>query len=154
MRMLCPFSVVEATLAQLREAGHSRRECVMLWLGRRDGERIQVVDAYRPLQTAKADMFRINRAGMSALHDELRRQRVMVAAQVHSHPMEAFHSKADDEWAIVRHEGALSLVVPHFASSTTLGNFLAQTKVYRFAPSAQWIEVPRPEVQQTCLQIV
>jgi hypothetical protein len=98
-------------------------------------------------------MFHINGAGMAALHQELRRQRVMVAAQVHSHPMEAFHSKADDDWAIVRHEGALSLVVPYFASATTLGNFFSQTKVYRFSASAQWIEVPQSEVQTTCLQI-
>jgi len=43
----------------------------------------------------------------------------MVAAQVHSHPDEAFHSKGDDEWAIVRHEGALSIVVP-----TSRGTYL------------------------------
>src|SRR5882672_4350009 len=120
MRILCPGSVVEATLTNLHETGSSRRECVMLWLGRREGVQVQIVDAYRPLQTSKADMFHINGAGIAALHQELRRQRVMVAAQVHSHPMEAYHSRADDEWAIVRHEGALSLVVPNFASNTTL----------------------------------
>jgi proteasome lid subunit RPN8/RPN11 len=154
MRMLCPKSVVETTLTNLRETGRSHRECVMLWLGRREGEQVRVIDAYRPLQTSKADMFHINGAGMAALHQELRRQRVMVAAQVHSHPMEAFHSKADDDWAIVRHEGALSLVVPHFASGTSLSNFFAQTKVYRFSATAHWIEVPQSEVQNTCLQIV
>jgi len=152
--MLCPVSVVETTLANLSETGRSRRECVMLWLGRREGEQVRVVDAHRPLQTSKANMFHINGAGMAALHQELRRQRVMVAAQVHSHPMEAYHSRADDEWAIVRHEGALSLVVPNFASNTTLSNFLVQTKVYRFSASARWIEVPQSEVQRTCLQIV
>lgn len=125
----------------------------MLWLGRRDGDRVRVLFAYRPLQTAKADMFHINGAGMTALHQELRRQRVMVAAQVHSHPMDAFHSKADDEWAIVRHEGALSLVVPNFASTTTRATFLSHAKVYRYSDAARWLEVPSATLQ-SCLQIV
>jgi proteasome lid subunit RPN8/RPN11 len=154
MRMQCASSIIDATLAHLRDAGRTHRECVVLWLGRREETCVRVVGAYRPLQQAEADVFHIPRAGMAALHDELRRQHVMVAAQVHSHPFEAFHSKADDRWAIVRHEGALSLVVPHFASSTTLANFLDQTKVYRFSPTAQWIEVPRWEVTQSCLQVL
>ena len=152
MLLTCPTAVIETTLQNLREAGKLRRECVMLWLGRRDGDQVRVVDAYRPLQMAKTDLFHINGAGMAALHQELRRQRVMVAAQVHSHPMEAFHSKADDEWAIVRHEGALSLVVPNFASTTTLANFLLQTKVFRYSDSARWLEVLSAQVQ-TCLRI-
>jgi proteasome lid subunit RPN8/RPN11 len=154
MRMLCSTSVIEGTLAHLRETGQAGRECVMLWLGRRESDVIRVTQAYRPLQTARADMFEIPRASMAALHDELRRQRAMVAAQVHSHPFEAFHSKADDRWAIIRHEGALSLVVPHFASGTTLANFFEKTKVYRFSEAAQWIEVPPPEVQHSWLQII
>jgi hypothetical protein len=154
MRMLCSSSVVDVSLAHLREAGQARRECVVLWLGQREGVSIRVMRAYKPLQTAQADMFHIPRAGMTALHDELRRQRAMVAAQIHSHPFAAFHSNADDRWAIVRHEGALSLVVPDFASRTTLANFLDQTKVYRFSATAEWAEVPQSEVERSCLQIV
>jgi hypothetical protein len=77
----------------------------------------------------------------------------MVAAQVHSHPGEAFHSKADDRWAIVRHEGALSLVVPNFALDTTVSRFLDDTKIYQFSAAAQWTEVRRDEVTQSWLQI-
>ena len=105
------------------------------------------------LQTAKADMFHIPPTGMTALHAELRRRRFMVAAQVHSHPRNASHSKADDRWAIVRHEGALSLVVPNFATGTTVATFLDNTKVYRFSVSAQWVEVLKPELGRSCLRI-
>jgi proteasome lid subunit RPN8/RPN11 len=90
---------------------------------------------------------------MAALHDELRRERLMVAAQVHSHPGEAFHSYADDRWAIVRHEGALSLVVPDFALQTQVDNFLDQTKVFRFSETAKWLETPRADIERTCLRI-
>jgi len=153
MLVTCPAHLVEATLNNLREAGRRRCECVVLWLGRRDQSAIAVAKAYRPLQAAKEDMFHISPAGMTALHDQLRRNRFMVAAQVHSHPFRAFHSEADDRWAIVRHEGALSLVVPNFAVDTTVSNFLDQAKVYRFSASAQWVEVPAYELQQSCIRI-
>ena len=153
MLVSCPSALVHTTLTQLREAGQDRCECVVLWLGRRDDRSIWIEDAYRPLQTAKADMFHIPPAGMTALHAELRRRRFLVAAQVHSHPRNAFHSKADDRWAIVRHEGALSLVVPNFATGTTVATFLDNTKVYRFSASAQWVEVLKPELDRSCLRI-
>lgn len=153
MLLVCPATVVDATLSRLREAGARDCECVVLWLGRRREEEIIVENAYRPLHHATADMFHIPPEGMTALHAELRRTRLMVAAQVHSHPREAFHSDADDHWAIVRHEGALSLVVPDFAAHTHLDNFLDQTKVFRFSIAAKWLEVPRTLVARTCLQI-
>src|SRR5258705_421460 len=108
MLVSCPSSLVQTTLARLHEAGQRHCECVVLWLARPSGGLICVEDAYLPVQTAKADMFHIPKASMNVLQAELRQRRLMVAAQVHSHPREAFHSQADDRWAIVRHENALS----------------------------------------------
>lgn len=147
MIVRCSSPLVETTLSRLREAGNARCECVMLWLGRRAEDHIEVVDAYRPEQVAREDMFQIPPASMNLLYGELRRRRLMVAAQVHSHPQEAFHSRADDRWAIVRHEGALSLVVPYFASDTTTANFLDQAKIFQFSDEARWTEVPRIEAR-------
>jgi proteasome lid subunit RPN8/RPN11 len=153
MMIKCPLHAIDRTLTHLREAGRSRQECVVLWLGRRQLGFIDIVECYRPLQFARADRFRIPPEGMTALQRILRAERLLVAAQVHSHPYEAFHSEADDAWAIVRHEGALSLVVPRFASDTLAYSFLDQAKVFRFSDAATWDEVPRPQVTQTCLQI-
>lgn len=153
MLMLCPSSLIDVTLNQLRDAGQYRRECVMLWLGRQERNFLRVYEAYRPIQNAAEDMFKIPPAGMTALYAELRKARLMVAAQVHSHPEEAFHSKADDRWAIIRHEGALSLVVPYFATKTTRSSFLDHTKIYHFTAAARWIEVPRSQLEHGWLQI-
>jgi len=149
----CATAHVAVTLGHLREAGARYRECVVLWLGRPSVRGIEVVNVYRPQQRAAEDMFHIPPSSMAALRTTLRRDRVMVAAQVHSHPHEAFHSLADDRWAIVRHVGALSLVVPEFATHTRVDTFLDHTKVFRFAPSAHWCEVPVAEVGSTCLQL-
>jgi proteasome lid subunit RPN8/RPN11 len=153
MLITCPAVAVSQTLIHLQEGGARACECVVLWLGRRHATGINVERVYRPLHHAEADFFHIPREGMTALHDELRRDRLMVAAQVHSHPGEAFHSLADDRWAIVRHEGALSLVVPGFAFQTQVDNFLDQTKVFRFSGAAEWLETPRADIERTCLQI-
>lgn len=153
MLVSCPPGIVDATLAHLWEAGTRRCECVVLWLARRFGTGLVVQYAYRPNQHAEADMFHIPRESMAALHAELRAKRLMVAAQVHSHPQDAFHSRADDRWAIIRHEGALSLVVPDFAKNTRSDNFLGQAKIFRFSDSAKWLEVSRTQAERDYLCI-
>ncbi len=154
MLVTCPSTVLSTTLAHLREAGTRRCECIVLWLGRPADGVIRVEEAYVPRHKAREDMFHIPPESMASLHARLRKHRLMVAAQVHSHPRQAFHSLADDRWAIIRHEGALSLVLPYFAARTTPFNFGDEVKVYRFSDMAEWIEVPRPEVEAQCLQVL
>ena len=139
---------VEHSLRYLQEAGRRGTECVVLWFGRREGAFILVQQVYRPNQMARADRFRIPSDSMEAVLSEISSKRLMIAAQVHSHPFEAFHSKADDAWAIVRHVGALSLVVPDFAFKTSLVNFMEDAKLFRLTPENRWREVPSGEVEQ------
>jgi hypothetical protein len=40
----------------------------------------------------------------------------ILAGQMHAHPNHAYHSPADDQLALIRLPGGLSIVVPHFAS--------------------------------------
>lgn len=154
MLVNCPSNVVETTLIELRAAGRAACECVVLWLGRRNGGSIMIEEAYRPLQTAKVDMFYISPSGMTELHAKLHQLRCLVAAQIHSHPGQAFHSRADDRWAIVRHEGALSIVVPNFAVDTTVDSFFNRVKVYRLSATGQWVEVNNSELSRLWLRIV
>ena len=135
---------IRETINLLRRAG--RRECVLLWLGRRENGVQRIIHVYRPLQNSSIDYFEIPRRGMAALMERLRTQGLYVVSQVHTHPCEAFHSPADDKWAIVRHNGALSIVLPHFAKSTTVDNFLEQAAVYRLDASNIWNEVRSEDV--------
>ena len=131
---------IQKSIDLLRDAGE--RECVLLWLGRRERGIQQIVDVYRPEQIGTVDYFEIPRSGMAALMARLRADSLYVVSQVHTHPREAFHSSADDRWAIVRHVGALSIVLPRFAAFTTAENFLEQAAVYRLDKSNSWNEVP------------
>lgn len=140
-------NLIDRTLKHLQDAGKENCECVVLWLGRRRGEVIEVEEIFLPEQYAEEDYFRIPRAGMSALLAYLRQNRLFIAAQVHSHPERAFHSKTDDFWAIIRHVGAFSLVVPYFALRTNYQSFLADTVTYQLSPDNEWLEVAKHEVR-------
>jgi hypothetical protein len=145
----CPTSAVETTLAHLRVAGRDLKECVVLWLTARPVVLgAIVVEAYRPEQQAAVDRFRISPAAMTALMSHLRTRKLGLAAQVHSHPRRAFHSRADDKWAVVRHEGALSVVVPHFAEGVDIENFLDRIALFSLSADDRWIGIERPSLSQ------
>lgn len=135
-----PLKRITETIAALRVAAQARKECVVLWLAREEGGCKQVKDVYVPEQVAEEDFFRIPPPSMRRILTHLRENDLLVAAQVHSHPREAFHSDTDNHWAIVRHTGALSIVVPYFSQQTTAENFTQNTAL--FALSAQNIWEP------------
>jgi proteasome lid subunit RPN8/RPN11 len=136
---------VEMTLERLHHSGSSGHEGIVLWLGERKKQQSIVTHVYEPLHTADKDFFHIPPEGMRALMDCLRDNDVSVLAQVHTHPEEAFHSRADDKWAIVRHVGAMSLVLPYFARGVTPANFISQMATFRLSQTNHWLEVPRRE---------
>ncbi len=146
----CHRSSIEQTLSVLKDAGRTRQECLVLWLGQRGNDGIAVRSVLRPQQIAGQDFFRIPPHSMRSIMKCLRDEQLMIAAQVHSHPFEAFHSEADDRWAIVRHVGALSFVVPYFAKATTPDNFLDQSALFLLDSNNRWIEVPTDAMSQSC----
>jgi hypothetical protein len=139
--LLISAELVQQTLTHLQLVGRRDSECVLLWLGKRRGGVIEIARHWIPEQKAGYDFFDIPERSMRALFDELRRNRLIVAAQVHTHPRRAFHSYADDQWAIVRHAGALSLVLPYFALKTDLRTFVRDTAVFVLSPQNEWNEV-------------
>jgi proteasome lid subunit RPN8/RPN11 len=130
--------VVEGTLTELREGGAEGCERLVLWLGRRRAGGFNVTAGLVPPQECERDRFFVAPSGMTAVFDELRRERLMIVAQVHSHPGDAFHSEADDELAMVRHEGAFSIVVPRFARGVSVPSFLRDAAVFRLSADNIW----------------
>lgn len=139
-------NVLIETLSYLKDAGERNSECVVLWLAEDTEDCYLVKRVYRPMQYAEKDIFRIPPSSMQDIMMTLATDNLMIAAQVHSHPYEAFHSKADDMWAIIRHKDALSLVVPDFASSTDANSFFKNTKVFKLSTRNKWEELNENEV--------
>ena len=139
--LLVSTATVQVTLDFLRSAGERGCEGVVLWLGRREADSIAVTEAYVPEQEAAGDFFRIPPHAIAALLTYLGENEVFIAAQVHSHPFEAFHSEADNAWAIVRHRDALSLVVPYFARATFADGFVGQIAAFQLSATNVWQEL-------------
>lgn len=145
-KVFCKRQHIEETLKHLQEAGQRGNECVVLWFGRESPMGIEIEAVCRPAQVAGADIFRIPPPAMREIIGILAQHGWMIAAQVHSHPHEAFHSLADDKWAIVRHENALSLVVPYFAARTTAFSFMQDQKTFKLSAGNRWEELAAWEI--------
>lgn len=148
MMMTIDEELIAATLEHLRNDGDRGVEGAVLWLASGIGTDTKITEVYRPEQYASRGNFKIPRQSMSALMRHLRFTSRSIAAQVHSHPGMAFHSSIDDEWAIVRHEGALSLVIPDFALRTSVETFVDDTAVFELSQANVWEEVLPGKVQE------
>jgi hypothetical protein len=152
-KLICPAKIVAETIDHLRAAGCLQRECIVFWLGRNGAESIGILEARRPRHTAWRDRFQIPPDEMTDLKDYLCENRYMIAAQIHSHPAEAYHSHADDIGAVIRHLGALSFVIPRFAGETTVSSFLGEAAVFELRQGNRWTRLPYSQVSTKC-QIV
>ncbi len=139
--VICHRKVVSETLSILREGGKVYCETVVLWLGIEENKVFRVLEVYKPQQEVDIDYFRIPPASMRELMGYLRKTRTRIVAQVHSHPRKAFHSIADDRWAILRHAGAISIVVPYFASRIDEKNFEKKVATFQLSAEDKWMAV-------------
>lgn len=147
-----PSAIVRDTLEHLRRAGAQERELVIAWHGKRSAAGIAVTRFSIPEQIGTTYSFKVSDEGMRRLRADLAVHSELVAAQIHAHPAEAFHSLADDRGALVGHFGALSIVLPEFAAVCTVANFATLAAVFELQGGGVWREVPRENLKQT-LQI-
>lgn len=150
------FSVSRSVVSEsewfLREVGNEGFEGLILWAGRRREASqaiIDVVDFIAPEQTLIRGQngvgLRVDGDELFRVNAELYRSRLVLVAQVHSHPSEAYHSTTDDTYAVVTIPGGLSLVVPDFANAPL---DVATAAVYRLNGDGHWIELPRSDAER------
>jgi hypothetical protein len=141
--IVCTHELLRNTITILRKGGERSEERVALWLSSATPRTpATIVEVYEPDQIAEVDFFNLPPASMRALMEHLRSTRRRIVAQIHTHPGRAFHSDVDARWAIIRHVGALSLVLPRFAATTTPENFLEEVMTYEYSPDGEWEHRP------------
>ncbi len=115
-----------------------KKESVLLLLSSIRQSPVVVTEVYIPRQEATSHSFKLNNESNKETLDYLKKNRLFISAQIHTHPEEAFHSWVDDDMAIVTHKGAYSLVLPFFAKHITLQNFTKAVKVYCMSEEGRW----------------
>jgi hypothetical protein len=131
-QFLVPATIVGETEKALRAAGDKGCEAFVLWSGRQEGRRFEVLTTHVPKQNA----YRLE-SGLCVHVDgnELHRLNVWLyetgqtlAIQVHAHPDQAYHSETDDTYPIVATLGGVSIVAAEFCRA---GLFTSSTAIYR-----------------------
>lgn len=111
-----PRRVLHETILAVRKWGDAQNEARVVWAGRFDTpQRLCITEAIVPRQSNTLVETLVDQAEMTRLNQYAWTRKLTLAAQVHTHPGEAFHSRTDDREPIVTEEGALSIVIPNFA---------------------------------------
>lgn len=109
------------TLEVLRDAGRRGFEAFVVWGGRVsvDGQQLVFDSVITPAQTAhkttRGLLVTVDGKALFDVNRTLYGRGELLAAQIHSHPADAYHSDTDDHNPLVTLTGALSLVIPDFA---------------------------------------
>lgn len=147
--VLVPAVVIEEGQRFLRVAGAAGKEGMVLWVGKRDGTTFSVSDLVIPQQrgirTPDGVCVVVEAPELHRLNLGLYKSGLQLIAQVHSHPGHAYHSTTDDEYAIARTIGSLSLVVPDFAIRPFS---LVESAVYRLSEMGLWEDISGPVAYQ------
>jgi len=140
-------NVIDTTIQALQIFGKRHLECLVLWLGNVEAGRARVIRAFVPDQRSVADEngvgYFVSGETLFELNKGLAETGLRLIAQVHSHPRAAYHSAADDRYAIVTEDGGFSLVVPNFGRAPA---HPASWAVYRLS-QGEWQELGTQEVQ-------
>lgn len=142
-------AVLERTSEFLRSRGEEGLEATVAWLGRVvDETHAEIVDAHAPEQIGYASdegvAVEVTKRGLAEMISALP-EGVFVLARVHSHPSAAYHSPLDDENMLISHEGAISIVVPHFARASME---LATCSINELRHGQGWRELGPDEVAE------
>ncbi len=113
-------ATINQMLETLQKFGSHGCEGLVLWLGLLEPNtgKAHVTHAFVPEQESISNEdgvgYFVNTETLFKFNRALSETGLRLIAQVHSHPREAYHSEADDRYAIITAEGGLSLVVPNF----------------------------------------
>jgi len=116
---------------------------MLLWAGRTDesgGAMISklVIPGQTAVRTALGVCVAMNDDAKLSLRSQLAPgERYFI--RVHSHPARAFHSATDDANLVISHDGALSIVVPHFAKYAK--DDLSSVVAFEYSTRVGWTEL-------------
>jgi hypothetical protein len=139
---IIPTAVVQETIHFLRSVGKKHCEGFVLWGGKTlNAETFRFQSAIIPAQhatvTKRGLLVTVDGEALFVVNKTLHAQGLILGAQVHSHPTEAYHSSTDDHYPLATLLGALSVVIPNFARHSP--NDVDEWAWYRLAGQDKWL---------------
>lgn len=141
-----PRKVIADTTEALQNAGSEGYELFVLWSGTRERSTFTVRTTHVPEQTSYRTenglLVKVTGDALHKLNVWLYQNGESLAAQVHAHPTDAFHSDTDDTFPIVTALGGLSIVAADFARH---GLLTRESAAYRLTADG-WVHIPLGEL--------
>ena len=139
-----PPALLAETIEFLREVGAKGFEGFVLWAGELSDSRTlrfstSIVPDQRAMMTDNGLLVTVDGKALFQVNKSVHERNEILAAQVHSHPTEAYHSSTDDAYPLVTLVGALSVVVPDFARNAP--GDIDLWAWYRLSKRAKWLVV-------------
>src|SRR6266851_4587050 len=105
-----PFALQHCIEREIK-LGH---EGIAYLFGQTDGETTIVLGAIRPDAETTRGSFNVPSAAVARVVRKISDLGLQLVGQVHSHPVDAFHSEGDDIGARIAYQGFISIVVPDY----------------------------------------
>ena len=135
-RLLVSPACLSLTAAWLREASGGRRESTVLWAGRPDGSRsVRISHVIEPSYRAAALRMTVPMMDRAQVVQVLREDDLVVVADLHTHPAEAFLSPVDRANPYSARTGHIAIVLPRYALEDGTDGWMAYE--YR---GTHWLE--------------
>lgn len=136
--------IIEEIFEMMREFGDSGREIFVLLLGEKCDEQSFVVSNYvipnqYHYESHSGIGVYIPPEEIEAVNRVIHESLLFPLGQIHSHPNQAYHSKADNEMSMIKSYGQFSIVVPYFANGVDV-DFL-DLAVFRLQESGKWKDI-------------
>lgn len=141
-KVFLPRSCAVQALEWMHMQGKNYKEGVALWAGVQEGDSFFIQRTIIPEQTAgnleDGLIYVVDGTELHRINVELFDSGMLLFAQIHSHPKEAYHSDTDDRYPIVTAVGSVSVVVPNFAVG---GVNISEWAVYRYFSETGWTRI-------------
>lgn len=148
-RFCIPRQALTDTLVVLRDAGREGHEAFVVWGGRVSDDQTAVTfgTVMAPPQTAHKTrdglLVTVDGDALFTINRVMYSRGEILAGQVHSHPINAYHSGTDDHYPLVTLAGALSVVVPDFAANAP--DDIGSWAWYRLVAAGDWAQLTRAD---------
>lgn len=134
--------VIDATQRLLCEGSDRWREAIVLWAGRADDDGTALIShVVAPLFDSGPNWLTIPLEERSVVVQFVRRERLLLFADLHTHPRGAFLSSADRARPFSARRGFYAVVIPEFAQGRPGDGW----RFYEADADAAWTEVRAPE---------
>lgn len=137
-----PKELVDDIYKKIRETGAEGYERLALCAGKKMGKEFKINHVLYPEQYLRKTLlgvsFHVDGEELERIGDWLYENELSLIAQIHSHPDEAYHSEADNNYAIITKAGGISIVIPHFGTSDS---YFEGSAFYRLYPDTCWAKL-------------